>query len=65
MSGERGVRPVQHDGRDPAEGRRTGMIVDAHLHCSGDERGADVLRALDEAGVDVAVLLAPFLTPPY
>jgi len=41
------------------------MIVDAHLHCSGDERVADVLRALDEAGVDFAVLLAPFLTPPY
>ena len=40
------------------------MIVDAHLHCSGRERTADILRALDEAGVDVAVLLAPFLTEP-
>jgi predicted TIM-barrel fold metal-dependent hydrolase len=41
------------------------MIIDAHLHCSGRERREDVLRALDEAGVDLAVLLAPFLTDPY
>lgn len=41
------------------------MIVDAHLHCSGRESRSDVLRSLDEAGVDVAVLLAPFLTEPY
>lgn len=41
------------------------MIVDAHLHLSGRERTADVLRALDAAGVDMAVLLAPFLTDPY
>ena len=41
------------------------MIVDAHLHCSGRESSADILCALDEAGVDVAVLLAPFLTDPY
>ncbi len=38
------------------------MIVDAHLHCSGGERADDVLRSLDDAGVDVAVLLAPFLS---
>ena len=38
------------------------MIVDAHLHCSGVERADDVLRSLDEARVDVAVLLAPFLS---
>ena len=38
------------------------MIVDAHLHCSGAERGDDVLRCLDDAGVDVGVLLAPFLS---
>ncbi len=41
------------------------MIIDAHLHCSGRETGDDVLRALDEARVDVAVLLAPFLNEPY
>jgi predicted TIM-barrel fold metal-dependent hydrolase len=41
------------------------MIVDAHLHCSGSEREADVLRSLDDAGVDAAVLLAPFLNEPY
>ena len=41
------------------------MIVDAHLHCSGAERSDDVLRALDEAGIDVAVLLAPFLSDGY
>ncbi|HBY93447.1 MAG: amidohydrolase family protein [Ardenticatenaceae bacterium] len=41
------------------------MIVDAHLHCSGGEQSAEALRSLDEAGVDVAVLLAPFLTDPY
>jgi predicted TIM-barrel fold metal-dependent hydrolase len=38
------------------------MIIDAHLHCSGAERGDDVLRSLDDAGIDVAVLLAPFLS---
>jgi len=38
------------------------MIIDAHLHCSGAERGDDVLRSLDEARVDVGVLLAPFLS---
>jgi len=38
------------------------VIVDAHLHCSGAERSDDVLRSLDDAGVDVGVLLAPFLS---
>lgn len=38
------------------------MLIDAHLHCSGQERTADVLRSLDDADVDVAVLLAPFLS---
>lgn len=41
------------------------MIVDAHIHCSGNEDAPVILTALDEAGVDVAVLLAPFLTPPF
>ncbi|HZQ09691.1 MAG TPA: amidohydrolase family protein [Anaerolineae bacterium] len=41
------------------------MIIDAHLHCSGRETRADILTALDTASVDIAVLLAPFLTPPY
>ena len=41
------------------------MIVDAHLHCTGREKTSETLRALDEAGIDVGVLLAPFLTPPY
>ena len=41
------------------------MIIDAHLHCSGRENDGDVLRALDDADVDVGVLLAPFLDPPY
>lgn len=41
------------------------MIIDAHLHTSGRETTDDVLRSLDEAGVDIAVLLAPFLTEPY
>ena len=41
------------------------MLVDAHLHCSGPETTRDVLKSLDDAGVDVAVLLAPFLTDPY
>jgi len=38
------------------------MIIDAHLHCSGGEKSDDVLRSLDDANVDVAVLLAPFLS---
>jgi hypothetical protein len=41
------------------------MVVDAHLHCSGEERADGVLHALDEAGVDAAALLAPFLSDPY
>lgn len=41
------------------------MIVDAHIHCSGQERAADVLRSLDDAEVEIAVLLAPFLNDPY
>ena len=41
------------------------MIIDAHLHTSGQETTADVLQSLDEAGVQIAFLLAPFLTPPY
>ncbi len=41
------------------------MIVDAHLHCSGQENTADILHSLDVAQVDMAILLAPFLTDPY
>jgi predicted TIM-barrel fold metal-dependent hydrolase len=41
------------------------VIVDAHLHCSGRETTGEVLRSLDDAAVDVAILLAPFLTEPY
>jgi predicted TIM-barrel fold metal-dependent hydrolase len=41
------------------------MVVDAHLHCSGKESAREVLCALDDAGVDVAVLLAPFLNEPF
>ncbi|MDB5590998.1 amidohydrolase family protein [Enterovirga sp.] len=41
------------------------MLIDAHLHLSGREDAAGVLRSLDEARIDVAVLLAPFLTDPY
>ena len=37
------------------------MVIDAHLHCTGRESAGEVLRALDEARIDVAVLLAPFL----
>ena len=38
------------------------MIIDAHLNTTGVETVADVLGSLDDAGVDVGVLLAPFLT---
>lgn len=41
------------------------MIVDAHLHCSGQEDSSGVLRTLDDAAIDVGVLLAPFLSPGY
>lgn len=41
------------------------MIIDAHLHTSGQETTAEVIRTLDDAGVDIAFLLAPFLTDPY
>ncbi|RZL35612.1 MAG: amidohydrolase [Rubrivivax sp.] len=43
----------------------SGMIIDAHLHCTGRETRDQVLRSLDEAGVDVGVLLAPFLNDGY
>lgn len=38
------------------------MIIDAHVHCSGQENTTDTLKAFDEAGVEIAVLLAPFLS---
>jgi len=38
------------------------LIIDAHLHCSGAESSDGVLRTLDEAQIDAAVLLAPFLS---
>jgi predicted TIM-barrel fold metal-dependent hydrolase len=41
--------------------RPADVIIDAHLHCTGRESADDVLRALDDAQVDIAVLLAPFL----
>jgi predicted TIM-barrel fold metal-dependent hydrolase len=41
------------------------MVIDAHLHCTGRETTDGVLRALDEASVDVGVLLAPFLDGGY
>ena len=41
------------------------MLIDAHLHCTGRETRDGVLRSLDEAGVDVGVLLAPFLSEGY
>lgn len=41
------------------------MLIDAHVHCSGRERSDDVLRSFDAAGVDIAVLLAPFLSEGY
>lgn len=37
-----------------------GRIIDAHLHCSGAELGRDVIQTLDDAGVERAILLAPF-----
>lgn len=41
------------------------MIIDAHLHCSGRENSSEILHALDQAGVEKAVLLAPFLGNGY
>ncbi len=41
------------------------MIIDAHLHCTGTEHADEVLRALDEAGVEAGILLAPFLSAGY
>lgn len=41
------------------------MVIDAHVHCSGQERTDDVLRSLDDAEIDMAVLLAPFLSEGY
>ncbi len=36
-----------------------------HLHATGRETAGEVLSAMDEAGVSLACILAPFLTPPY
>lgn len=41
------------------------MIIDAHLHCTGDETASDVLDALDDADIDIGVLIAPFLHNGY
>lgn len=41
------------------------MIIDAHIHCTGEETIGNVLKALDKAKVDKAILLAPFLTCNY
>ena len=41
------------------------LVIDAHLHCTGQENAEGVLQALDEAGIDMAVLLAPFLCAGY
>jgi len=41
------------------------VLVDAHLHCTGRETADDVLRTLDDAGVDLGILLAPFLSDGY
>lgn len=41
------------------------MIIDAHLHCTGREQTGPVLQTFDEAGIDVGVLLAPFLDNGY
>jgi predicted TIM-barrel fold metal-dependent hydrolase len=41
------------------------MIIDAHVHCSGTETTAGCLDAMDAAGIDMAVLLAPFLSPGF
>lgn len=41
------------------------MVIDSHLHCTGQETRDDVLRALDDAGIDTGVLLAPFLGDGY
>lgn len=41
------------------------MIIDAHLHCTGREDAAGVLRTLDDSHTDLGVLLAPFLDNGY
>lgn len=41
------------------------MLIDAHLHCTGREATGEVLRSLDDARVDIGVLLAPFLSEGY
>jgi predicted TIM-barrel fold metal-dependent hydrolase len=41
------------------------MLIDAHLHCTGQETRSDVLQTLDDAEVDLGVLLAPFLSEGY
>ncbi len=38
------------------------FVIDAHLHCTGQERTSDVLQTLDDAEIDIGVLLAPFLS---
>jgi uncharacterized protein len=43
----------------------TAVVIDAHLHCTGDETTPDVLDALDDAGIDIGVLIAPFLHNGY
>ena len=54
--------------RTPVPSRRetfSTVIIDAHLHCTGDESAADVLESLDDADIDIGVLIAPFLNNGY
>jgi predicted TIM-barrel fold metal-dependent hydrolase len=35
------------------------MTIDCHVHCWGEEKGEDLLRSLDRAGFEAALLLSP------
>lgn len=38
-------------------------MIDSHVHLSGHETSRDVLTAMDEAGIETACLIGPFLDP--
>src|SRR5512140_2607708 len=60
------ARPsLPHLRRSASRAMSRALVIDAHLHCTGQENADDVLRALDEAGIDLAVLLEPFLSEGY
>jgi len=36
------------------------MLIDCHVHSVGNERVDEIIKSMDQAGVDKAVIFAPY-----